>query len=229
MPDNLFTSVLTVSSSGAVTPGSFLLCSTGTLMLGLLTAFIHMYKNRYTKSFVVTLALLPMIVQMVIMMVNGNVGTGVAVAGAFSLIRFRSVPGTAREIGSIFLAMALGLAAGMGYLAIALVFLALYGLACMLYTRLGLGGRDEGDQLLKIVIPETLDYSTVFDDLFEKYTERHELQRTRTTDLGSLYQLVYKVRMKNGVKEKDFLDDIRCRNGNLDLQLGRVTDSGLEL
>lgn len=229
MLDNLFASIITTTASGSLSPLSFLLCTLGALVLGLLAALIHMYKNTYTKSFLFTLAMLPAIVQIVIMMVNGNIGAGVAVAGTFSLVRFRSYQGSAREIGSLFLAMALGLAAGMGYLGVAFVFVIVYGGVSLIYTSAGFGKTKRLDQDLKITIPETLDYTGVFDDLFAQYTTESELYRVRTVNLGSLYLLQYRVRLRDPDKQKEFLDEIRCRNGNLDIVLGRASEDRSEL
>ena len=185
-------------------------------------------RNTTTKGFLTTLALLPAIVQMVIMLVNGNLGTGVAVMGAFSLIRFRSVPGTAREICSIFLSMAVGLATGTGYLAAAVLFtliLELAGLFCTL-LRFGASGQEKS---LKITIPEDLDYTDVFDDLLETYTSKWELIQVRTAEMGSLYKLQYRVVLRNPAQEKKFIDDLRCRNGNLEISCGRIVTPREEL
>lgn len=209
-------------------PGSLFLCTAGSIALGLLIAAAHMYRNKYTKGFVITLALLPAIVQMVIMLVNGNVGTGVAVMGAFSLVRFRSTPGNAREIGSIFLAMAVGLSTGMGYIGIALVFVLLIAGAMVLLHMLPFGGNGQ-EKELKITIPENLDYGGIFDDIFRQYFTRCSLQRVKTTNMGSLFELQYRVVLKDEAQEKEMLDAIRCRNGNLTIICGRVPEGAVEL
>lgn len=222
MLNDLFSSVLSTSTaSGAPAAGDILLCLAVSLVLGLIVALIHIFRNHYTKSFVVTLALMPAIVQMVIMLVNGNLGTGVAVMGAFSLVRFRSLPGSAREIGSIFLAMAVGLATGMGYLAVAGLFVLVMGGATLLYT-LTRFGEQKPQKELKITIPESLDYTGVFDDLLEEYTSKWELYQVRTTNMGSLYKLDYRIVLKNPAREKELIDQLRCRNGNLEISCGRV-------
>ncbi len=186
MPSWLFSSIMDTSLDG----GSFLLCTAVSLVLGAVIASAYLVRSRCTKSFVMTLALLPAMVQIIITLVNGNLGTGVAVMGAFSLVRFRSIPGTAREIGSLFLAMAVGLATGMGYLGIAAIVTVLLSLLWMLYSLLPLAERSQAEKELKITIPESLDYSGVFDDLFAEYTRKAELMRVKTTNLGSLYQVV---------------------------------------
>ena len=205
-----------------ITAQVFALCTAASLALGLGTALLCMYKSRYTQSFIITLAVLPAVVQVVIMLVNGNIGTGVAVAGTFSLVRFRSAPGTAREIGMIFLAMAIGLATGMGYVALAVFFFLIMALFVLVLTSLHFGGGDEHERELKITIPETLDYDGLFDDLFEKYTRSARLERVKTTNMGTLYELHYRVVLKTERIPKEFLDELRCRNGNLNIVCGRA-------
>ena len=206
---------------------SFLLCLGGSAVCGILIAGIHAYRNRTTSNFLMTLILLPMLVQTVIMVVNGNVGTGVAVAGAFSLVRFRSLPGNSREITSVFAAMAAGLANGMGYLELSLVLTLIFGLATLvLETAFAMNARvTEKD--LRITIPESLDYYHVFDDIFRKYLKRAELVRVKTTNMGSLYELEYAVTEADEEKEKEMIDAIRVRNGNLNIVCGR-RDRGAE-
>ena len=225
MFDNLAGSIL----QSGLTPVLFLVCTLASLLLGLGTAFIYMRRSTYSKSFVVTLALLPAMVQLVIMLVNGNIGAGVAVAGAFSLVRFRSVPGSAKEIGCIFFAMAIGLATGMGYLYFALLFFLVIGAALLLLNTTRFGENHSGDSILRIVIPESLDYEGLFDDLFETYTNSAELIRVKTTNMGSLYELTYQIRLKTPVARKAFLDELRCRNGNLTISCGRILSDREEL
>nr|WP_283244894.1 DUF4956 domain-containing protein [Gehongia tenuis] len=210
------------TAATSVTLPSLLLCILASLVLGVGIALIYMYKNVYSKNFVITLALLPAMVQIVIMLVNGNLGTGIAVMGAFSLVRFRSVPGSAREIGSIFFAMAVGLATGMGYLGIAFLFLVIVGLMTVLLVSIRFGEPRRREKELKITIPENLDYTGIFDDLFEKYTKSAELIRVRTTSMGSLYELSYHITLRKEGIEKEFIDEIRCRNGNLNIACGRA-------
>jgi len=193
---------------------SVILCMITSLILGILVAIIHMKSDHYSKNFIIALSLLPLLVQVVIMMVNGNLGTSVAILGAFSLIRFRSVPGTSRELISIFLAMAIGLSTGMGQIIFAFTFSSISLLAILIFTNTKFGERKNKNKLLKIVIPESLDYTNVFDDLFLKYTNSYNLIKSKTTNMGSLFELTYVINLKE-IKEKEFIDDIRCRNGNL--------------
>ena len=209
-----------ILASGITLP-AFLICTAVSLVLGIATALISMYRTKCSQSFAVTLAVLPAIVQIVIMLVNGNVGAGVAVAGAFSLVRFRSVPGTAREIGVIFLAMALGLATGMGYVVLAAVFFVVIAAVLFLLTKLGFGTRHTDERLLRITIPENLDYDCLFDDLFATYTTAHTLERVKTANMGTLYELQYRVTLRDAQVPKAFLDALRCRNGNLNITCSR--------
>lgn len=230
MLNNLFGSILsTTTTTSTMSAQNILLCTVVALVLGSVIAMIFMYRNTYSKSFVVTIALLPAIVQMVIVLVNGNLGTGVAVMGAFSLVRFRSVPGNAKEICSIFLAMAIGLATGMGYIAIAVVFVIIMGGASVMYTTSSFGEQKRALKELKITIPEGLDYAGIFDDLFLEYTDKWELMQVRTVNMGSLYRLEYQIIIKNQLSEKSMLDKIRCRNGNLEISCGRVAVGREEL
>lgn len=221
MLDNLFKGIFDTTGASVISVPNFLWCVAVSLLLGLFLALVYTYKGRYTKSFVVTLALLPAVVCVVIMMVNGNVGAGVAVAGAFSLVRFRSVPGTAKEIGTIFLAMGTGLIAGMGYLAYAVLFSVVLGLVMLAYTKFEFGGKKNHkcEKTLRITIPEDLDYTGVFDDLLEKYTSQYEIVSVKTTNMGSMFKLIYNVTLKDISQEKEFIDELRCRNGNLEISM----------
>ena len=204
-----------------ITASAFFLCTAVSLILGLGAAALSMYKSKYSQSFVVTLAMLPAMVQLIIMLVNGNIGAGVAVAGAFGLIRFRSAPGSAKEIGMVFLATAIGLATGMGYVAIAAVFFAVMAAFALLLTVVGFGAGAADERELKITIPENLDYDGLFDDLFQKYTRSAELNRVKTTNMGTLYELAYKIILKDSGDTKAFLDELRTRNGNLTITCGK--------
>lgn len=221
MLNDLFKGIFDASTASVISAGDFLLCICVSLVLGLLLALAYMFRTRYTKSFVATLAMLPAVVCVVIMMVNGNVGTGVAVAGAFSLVRFRSAPGTAKEIGALFIAMGIGLIAGMGYLAYAVLFTVLLGGVMMGYSCIDFGARgaDAKYKTLSITIPENLNYTQVFDDIFEEFTTSHELVRVRTSNMGSLYKLTYDITLRDIQAEKQMLDKLRCRNGNLEISL----------
>jgi hypothetical protein len=207
--------------SSSLTLSAFLICSLTSLVLGIGIAYVGMFRSRSTQSYAVALAILPLVVQLVIMLVNGNVGAGVAVAGAFSLVRFRSVPGTAREIGVLFMAMAIGLADGMGYVGLAVLSFVIISAVILLLTALSFGKKPTCDRTLKITIPENLDYEGLFDDIFGQYTKQNELVKVKTTNMGTLYELEYRVVLKSDSVPKEFLDAIRCRNGNLNIVCGR--------
>ena len=228
--DNILTG-LTQTQAADISMSQFALSGAAALLLGLVIAFTYMYNTRYTKSFVVTLALLPAIICVIIIMVNGSVGTGIAVAGAFSLVRFRSVPGTAKEICALFLAMASGLVAGTGYLGIAAVFTAVMCLAFIILNKLDLGSKKNSDKYksFRIMVPEDLDYTGVFENVFEEYTSSYELVQVRTTNMGSMFRLTYDVVLRDPSKEKELIDKIRCRNGNLEINVSRQATSATEL
>ncbi len=192
-----------------------LICIFVAIFLGLLISVTYMLSGKYSKSFAISLVLLPVLVEIVIIMVNGNLGTGVAVAGAFSLIRFRSTPGTAKEICSIFFAMAIGLAVGTGYVTYAIVITIIVCLVLFILSKTKFGESKSQVKFLKVTIPENLNYTNVFDDIFSKYVKNAVLQKVKTSNLGSLYELSYDVVLADENKEKDLIDEIRCRNGNL--------------
>ena len=231
MFDNLFRGLFDSDIVSVISVTDFILCLGFSLVLGLVMAFAYMYRTRYTKSFVVTLALLPAVVCVVIMLVNGNVGTGVAVAGAFSLVRFRSVPGTAKEICTLFLAMGAGLIAGMGYLGFAVLFTLVMCAMFLLYNRLDFGARKNTERykILAVTIPEDLDYSGIFDDIFEEYTVFHDLARVKSTNMGSMFKLTYNVVLRDAAKEKEMIDKLRCRNGNLEITVSKQETTVTEL
>ena len=223
MIDNLFRGLFDTDMTVIITPAEFLTCLGVSLGIGLILAALYQYHTRYTHSFVVTLALLPAVVCVVIMMVNGNVGTGVAVAGTFSLVRFRSAPGTAREICAIFLAMAAGLIAGMGYLGYAVLCTLVLGGAELLFRMLS-AKADGGASLYKtlhITIPEDLDYSDVFDEPLREFTREYELTSVKTTNMGSLFRLTYNITLRDSRTEKSLIDRLRCRNGNLEITVSK--------
>ncbi len=213
---NLFNSII---PSTGITPSVFIILVLATLVLGGILALIHTYKNDYTKSFIMTLAILPAVVAVVILMVNGNIGAGVAVAGAFSLVRFRSAPGTAREIGALFAAMGMGLIMGMGYIGYAALFTCLIGIAMLVYAGISAGDKKNIRKNLKITIPENLNYTDVFDEVLSKYTKSYRLKQVKTSNMGSLFKLSYEIVLSDPSLEKEFLDDLRVRNGNLEISI----------
>ncbi len=215
----MFNSIITVP----ITLTQFVICIITALVLGVLASVVFTLKNSHSGSLAMSIALLPAVVAVVIMLVNGNVGAGLAVAGTFALVRFRSVQGSAREITGLFFAVSLGLACGMGYVALAVVFFVMFSAALLLLTAVHFG-ESGGARQLKITIPENLEYEGLFDDLFEKYTMSHELVRVRTTNMGTLYELTYNINLKDRNISKKFVDELRCRNGNLNIICGREND-----
>lgn len=211
------------STTGSITLTEILICTGASLIFGIVIALVHSFRSNFSSGFLLTIALLPVIVQSVIMVVNGNLGTGVAVAGAFSLIRFRSAPGSAKEIASIFFATAVGLSAGMGYIAYAGLFTLIIGGVIMIYKLLRFGEQSATLKRLRITIPEDLDYNGVFDDIFLAYTKNASLEKVRTTNLGSLFELQYAITLKSQAVEKEMIDKIRQRNGNLNITCGRIS------
>lgn len=228
MTTSIFSGTL---SSGTLTAGQFLLLFAAAIALGLIIALVYSRYGDCTKSFAVTLALLPGIVCVVILMVSGSIGAGVAVAGTFSLVRFRSAPGTAREILAVFLAMAAGLACGMGCVAVAAVFTVLVCLLYALLSRSHFGEEKNGDRhrTMHITVPESLEYAGAFDDIFDAYTESRRLVHVKTTSLGSLNRLTYDIMLRRAGEEKAFIDALRCRNGNLEISLMQHAAEGCEL
>lgn len=220
---NIFKGIFDTDITSVIAPSDFLLCVGSALIIGLILSGFYMYRTRYTKSFVATLALLPAVVCVVIMMVNGNVGTGVAVAGAFSLVRFRSVPGSAKEIGAIFLAMGTGLIVGMGYLGYAFLCAVVLGFFSALYSRFDFVFQNQNNRYktLHITIPEDLDYTDVFEPILKEYATSCELTQVKTTNMGSLFRLTYNLKLNSVSKEKEMIDKLRCRNGNLEITISK--------
>ncbi|MDO4154856.1 MAG: DUF4956 domain-containing protein [Clostridia bacterium] len=225
----MFTSIID-STASALTVSTALICTGVSVLLGVLVALCYrLCSKTYTKNFLMTLVLLPVLVQSVIMMVSGSLGAGVAVMGTFSLVRFRSTPGTSKEIAAVFCAMALGLATGMGQVVFAVCLAAV---VCLLFVALGktnFGEKSAQARTLKIVIPESLAYTEVFSEIFDEFTASAELDSVKTTNMGSLYELKYEIKLKKDTNEKAFIDALRCRNGNLNISLARPVTSREEL
>ena len=228
--DAIFKGVFDNELTQVIEVGDFFLCLGVSLVLGLIMTAAYMFKNEHTKSFLVTLALLPAVVCVVIMMVNGNIGAGVAVAGAFSLVRFRSAPGSAKEIVTIFLAMGAGLIAGMGYLGFAALFTVIMCVMFLIYNAVAGNAKSEVvNKTIKITIPEDLDYTGAFDDIFAEYTKKNELVKVKTTNMGSMFRLTYNVTLRDATREKEMIDRIRERNGNLEIMVSKQENRSAEL
>lgn len=215
--------------TAVIAPQKFLLCVGVAILIGIFLAAIYTVKTEYTKSFIMTLALLPAVVCVVIMMVNGNVGAGVAVAGAFSLVRFRSAQGTAKEIAALFLGMGAGLIAGMGYLGYAVLFSVVMGVFLLILEFMPIGTDSKTDKVLSITIPEDLNFNELFDDILDEYVSYYEEATVKTTNMGSLYKITYNIKMKENGKDKAFIDALRCRNGNLEISISKKEQTELTL
>lgn len=230
MFDTIFQGIFDSEQSFVISITDFFLCIVTALVIGLIFAGMYLYCTRCSKGFVLTLAVLPATVCMVIMMVNGNVGAGVAVAGAFSLVRFRSAPGSAKEIGAIFLAMAAGLITGMGYLGYAVLFSVIMAVIYIIYSAIEQDSRKgELYKTLNITIPEDLDYDGVFEEIFQDYASGYELTQVKTTNMGSMFRLTYNITLLKGVSVKEMIDKLRCRNGNLEITVSKQDNQGLML
>lgn len=201
---------------------SVALALTGSLFLGLVISVIYHITSDEPGKFTAVIAAMPLLVTAVIMIVNGNLGTSMAVLGAFGLVRFRSAAGSAWEIVFLFFSMAVGLAIGMGFISLAVVVTIIVGLLLLLLDRTGYGQGISKQRVLKITIPEDLNYSDLFDDLFQKYTKKAEFYRVKTTNMGTMYELGYKIELRKPEEEKELIDHIRCRNGNLTVIMGLV-------
>lgn len=228
---NIFSGLFDSASDTVISVSDFLICLGVSLALGLAFSLCSQIKNRSSRSFSLAVALLPAVVCVVIMLVNGNIGAGVAVAGAFSLVRFRSAAGTAKEIVLIFTAMGVGLIAGMGYIAYAALFTAVMCAAFVLYNAAGLGAgrRADREKTLTVTIPEELNFSGVFDDVFKTFTDEAKRLRIKTTNMGTMFKLKYAVTMKAGADEKEFIDALRLLNGNLEILLNEREDANYDL
>lgn len=217
------------SSAATISTQNCLISLGVAIVLGIIASLVHKLTTKTTSNFMLTIAIIPVLVEVVIMLVNGNLGTSLAIAGAFSLIRFRSVQGNSKEIVTVFWAMSIGLACGMGYVTFAAVMTVIVGILIITINFIIKKFEDQSIKKLKVVIPENLDYSEIFDDLFKKYTNKVELQKVKTTNLGSTFELTYMVSMKPDIKEKTFLDEIRVRNANMLVMLEREEISEVEL
>ena len=217
------------TTSATISMENCIICIAVSIILGIIISITHKLTTKTTPNFLLTLTLLPLLVQVVILLINGNLGTSLAVAGAFSLIRFRSMQGNSKELISIFWAMAIGLALGMGYIILAVVITIIVAILMVIISKILANTQNSSTRKLKIVIPENLDYNEVFDDLMKKYTDKSELKKAKTTNMGSTYELSYMVNLKKNIKEKDFIDEIRVRNGNMLVMLEREELSEVEL
>lgn len=221
----MLNSIFGNTTTASIELSSLLICSIVSIILGLVIAITHKSTSKHSKNFLITITLLPILVQAVMMMVNGNLGTSIAIMGAFGLVRFRSIPGTSKEILIVFFTMAVGLATGMGQIWFAIILTVIGCLMILLLNHVSFLDKNQSEKELQILIPENLDYSEVFDDIFVEYTKEVSLEKTKTTNMGSMFELTYKVILKPDIKEKDFIDKLRTRNSNLKISLSRETNN----
>lgn len=222
----MFESILS-SSTGTLSIENAFICIISALILGIMSAGVHMLTSKYSKNFIITLAVLPLLVQVVIIMVNGNLGTSVAIMGAFALIRFRSIPASSKEILMVFFSMAIGLATGMGHITYALMFTIVTSIIILISNKIKFTNQNNYLKL-KVSIPEDLDFTTIFDDTFNTYTKSHSINKIKTTNMGSLYEITYDIELKD-ISEKEFIDDLRIHNGNLKIILSHSTEGDNDL
>lgn len=206
-------------TASSISLQAILICTLVSIILGVVIAFTHKLTSKYSKNFLITLAILPVLVQIVMIMVNGNLGTSVAIVGAFSLIKFRSIPGTSKEILSVFFAMAIGLATGMGHIFLAIIMVIIVSLSIIIFYKTKIFDLNNSEKILKIIVPENLDYTNMFDDIFEEFTKEIILEQVKTVNMGSLFELSYHLILKEDINEKEFIDQIRIKNGNLKVML----------
>lgn len=221
----MFSSIINTNSNG-LDFFSGVICILVAIVLGILIAFVHKKTSKYSKNFLITLGILPLLVQSVIMLVNGNLGTSVAVLGAFSLIKFRSIPGNSKEIASVLFAMVVGLAIGVGYVYFAILLAVIVSIMIYILSKSNFCDNMSFSQNLKITIPENLDYTSIFDEIFDKYLDECELKKVKTTNMGSMYEIIYSVKIKTDVNQKEFIDALRVKNGNLPIILQRELVEG---
>ncbi len=221
----IFDSIIT----SGTTIETFLACLGCSLLVGLAIAFVYRYRTKHSESLMFTIGMIPAVVSVIIQVVNGNIGAGIAVMGAFSLVRFRSAPGTAKEIGMIFLAMSTGLLIGMGFIGYALVFTAIMCAICLIYNTCSGGWSAKAPLTLRITVPEDLDFKGAFDGVLSKHAREFELSSVKTVNMGSMYKLTYDVTLNADCNEKQMIDEIRCINGNLEVSLGHAPSQYTEL
>ncbi len=213
------------NSTGNIELWEIAVCSATAIILGFIIALTHMKTSKYSKNFLVTLIVLPILVNAVIIMVNGNLGTSVAIVGAFSLVRFRSIPGTSKEILSVFFAMTVGLSLGMGHIFFACLVTAFTSISIVLFSKINFFEVGNQERILKVTVPENLDYTNMFEDIFKEYTKQVQLESVKTTNMGSLFELHYRLVFDRSKNEKEFLDELRVKNGNLKISFSHPIDA----
>lgn len=220
---NIFDSILPISGSLSGSEGlaGFIICIISAIVLSMLISGIYIIthkKESYSRSYVMSIIMLPAIVSIIILLIN-DTSKALGLAGAFSLVRFRSVPGDPKDIAYIFFAMAIGVSCGLGYIAFAFLFIILLGVFIIVLQMSNFGVPKTSSMTLKITVPENLNYQGLFDDVLEENTTHWILKRVKTVDFGTLFDLIYSIELKNNIDQKKFIDSIRTLNGNLNVTL----------
>ena len=197
------------------TPAGLIYCALIALGFGILTAFVYAIKSNYSKNMLITLVILPVIVDVVLTIINGSIGVGIAIAGTFGLVRFRSVPGSAKEICYIFLSMANGLMCSAGQVGYGGIVLGAVLVILLAFKFIPIKNNGSCERDVRITVPESLNYTEAFTEIFNKYAFQTELVKVKTTNMGSTFDLTFSIIMKDPKKEKEMIDEIRIRNGNL--------------
>lgn len=218
--ENLLQSIFNTTSN-SISIQSFLACVFTALFNGVLLCILTKGKQRYNETFVISVALLPAAVCVIIMMVNGNLGASLSVAGAFSLVRFRSAQGNARQITTVLIAMTAGLIIGMGYLVLSVIYTLLLAGAMNILSAVMERTKNRQERFLYVTIPESLNYTDVLEPVLNEYVSEKELEHIRTVNMGSLFKLTYRITMKPDKNEKQMIDDLRCVNGNLEIHVAK--------
>ena len=220
--------LLTTSTAAAtvLSMTDVLIAMAASIVFGLIiaTTYVLTHSGGHQQSFAITITMLPVILTVIILFVGSNVARAFSLAGTLSIIRFRSAPGDPKDIAYIFFAIAAGLASGVGLYLYGVVFVILLCVFMFILTKTNFAADGSLSRVLRITVPEDLDYPQAFDEIFDKYTSKHKLVKIRTTDLGSLYELTYNVTMVRDVEEKSFIDELRCRNGNMNIILGMAAE-----
>ena len=226
----MFETLFNSAAAGTtISLGDSILTIIVSFILGSLISFTYMKtsdKGGYSQNFALTLIIVPTVIAIIVLLIGSNIARAFSLAGAFSLIKFRSAPGDPKDISYVLFTMAAGLASGVGLFGYAILFTVFLCVLMITLNLFNFGAKKVSQKLLKITIPEDLDYEGAFDDIFSVYTKGHELIKVRTTDLGSLFQLVYNVTLSTEISQKEFLDALRCRNGNLNITLSMAADTG---
>ena len=214
------------NTTSSVDISNILLSLLTSIVLGLMIAFTHKLTSKYNKNYLTTIALLPLLITTIIIMVNGNLGTSVAVLGTFGFVRFRSVPGTSKEILSVLFSKTIGLVVGMGNLIFVSIVTVISCLFIIIYHKLTIFDENKYEKILRISIPENLDYTEVFDDIFKVYAKDAKLISVKTTNMGSIFDLKYRIILNKDIDEKEFMDELRIKNGNLKIILTHPLEDG---